>query len=170
MFFATLPMATRRAAAFGEEDKEDQMGVLTSQQTTQAVRGLLYFGAHDYNGVIDLYDCSAELKTDLETVSEPNADKEEPIDEEITVEFFNVRHDGRLIDGRITVSARIRWPNLHERMRIGSPNYRVTAQPSLSQRDLTKNCLVAFSRLIAKHNEEVRAFREREAEAAPAKS
>lgn len=138
------------------------MGVLTSQQTTQAVRGLLYFGAHDYNGVIDLYDCSAEIRTSLETVSPPTTDKEEPIDEEVSVEFFNVKHDGRPIEGHITVSGRIRWVNLHERMRIGSPNFRVTAQPTLTQEKLTKNCLVAFSRIIAKNNEEVRAFRERE--------
>jgi len=137
------------------------MGVLTSEQTTQAVRGLLYFGAHDYTGVIDLYDCSAEIVTKLDTVSPPTTDKEEPIDEEVEVKFFNVKHDSRPIEGQITVSARIRWPNLHERMRVGSPNYRITSQPYMAQEKLTKNCLVAFSRLITKHNEEIREFRER---------
>lgn len=137
------------------------MGVLTSEQTTQAVRGLLYFGAHDYTGVVDLYDCSAEIRTKLETVSPPTADKEEPVDEDIEVEFFNVKHDGRPIEGHIKVTARVRWPNLHERMRIGSPNFRITSQPNMTQDRLTKNCLVAFSRLITKHNEEIRDFRER---------
>ena len=136
------------------------MSVLTAQQTTHAVRGLLYFGAHDYNGSLDLFDCKGEVISDLETLT-TSADNNMPIEEEVRVQFLNAEHDAGPIPGRISVIARIRWPSLKERMRQGSPHFKIVTQPSVSQTDVTRNFLVAFSRLIAKHNDEVRRFRER---------
>lgn len=131
------------------------MGVLTSQQTTEAVRGLLYFGAHEYQGDIDLGDCTAEIQSTVTPSSAPTTDKEAPLDEHVEVKFCNVRHNDRPIEGVITVTAKIRWPSLHDRLKIGNPNFRVVEQPSLHHERLTRNCLVAFSRMISKHNEEV---------------
>ncbi|MEM6490594.1 MAG: hypothetical protein AAF684_01630 [Pseudomonadota bacterium] len=136
------------------------MSVLTSQQTTHAVRGLIYFGAHDFNGPLDLFDCSGEIASDLETLT-TSTDKNMPVEEEVRVRFLNVKHDDGPIPGLISVIARITWPSLQERMRQGSPHFKITTQPNLSQTDVTRNFLVAFSRLIAKHNDEVRRFRER---------
>ena len=136
------------------------MSVLTSQQTTHAVRGLIYFGAHDFNGPLDLFDCSAEISSQLETLS-TSSDSGAPIEEEVRAQFLKAKHDGETLGGSISVVARISWPSLQERMRQGSPHFRITTQPSLSQIQVTRNFLVAFSRLIAKHNDEVRRFRER---------
>ena len=141
------------------------MSVLTSQQTTHAVRGLLYFGAHDYNGPMDLFDCNAEISSQLETLS-TSSDKNMPIEEEVRARFFNAQHDDGVIPGNISVIAKIQWPSLQERMRQGSPHFKILTQPNMSQTDVTRNFLVAFSRLIAKHNDEVRRFRERYADAA----
>lgn len=143
------------------------MSVLTSQQTTHAVRGLIYFGAHDYNGPLDLFDCSAEITSDLETLTTA-ADKTMPVEEEVRVQFNRAKHNDGPIPGHISVIARIQWPSLQERMRQGSPHFRIISQPSVSQLDVTRNFLVAFSRVIAKHNDEVRRFRERYADAAGA--
>jgi len=143
------------------------MSVLTSQQTTHAVRGLIYFGAHDFNGPLDLFDCTAEVISGLETLT-TSADKNMPIEEEVRVQFHKAQHGDGVIPGHISVVARSQWPSLQERMRQGSPHFRLVSQPSMSQSDVTRNFLVAFSRVIAKHNDEVRRFRERYAEAANA--
>lgn len=146
------------------------MGVLTSQQTTQAVRGLIYFGAHEYEGEIELADCTASIKTSLETVSAPTADKESPIDEQIEASFGSVVHDGRQIEGSITVVAKIRWASLYDRMKLGNPNFSIIEQPQITHNSLTRNCLIAFSRLITKHQEEIKEYKKKRADMDEAKS
>ncbi len=141
------------------------MGVLTSQQTTQAVRGLIYFGAHEYEGEIDLGDCTATIKSSLDTVSPPSADKEAPIDEQVEVKFSDVVHDGRQIEGAIIVAARIRWASLYDRMKLGNPNFSIIEQPQITHQTLTRNCLIAFSRLITKHQQEIKDYKQKRAAA-----
>ncbi|MBL8672775.1 MAG: hypothetical protein JNK11_19100 [Alphaproteobacteria bacterium] len=136
------------------------MSVLTQQQTTQAVRGLIYFGAHSFSGDMNLGDCGAVITSKVSPLSPPTTDKGDPVDELVEVSFTQVRYQQHAIEGSVHVIAKIRWPTLSERLRMGSPNFGITEQPQVKHDKLTRNCLVAFARIITKHADEVRRVKE----------
>jgi|GEM_PF-3284601 len=128
------------------------MNVLDQEQTSQAVRGLIYFAAHGHEGRIKFKDCSAIIHGKVEqTKDDEDIDDEDPVYEIVEASFSDAEHDQHTLEGVIRVYTRIRWKNKGERKKRMNPNFKIMDQPDVQTEGVTKNCLIAFSRLIGKY-------------------
>ena len=135
------------------------MQILDQEQTTQAVRGLIYFAAHGFDGRMQFKDCSAVIHGKVESIKdEDDLDDDDPVYELIEASFSDAEHDQHTLDGVIRVYTRIRWKNKGERKKKNNPSFKIMDQPDVQTEGVTKNCLIAFSRLIGKYWEFADAF------------
>lgn len=134
------------------------MVVLTKEQTTAAVRALVFFGLRNPMEKFDFGDCSARCESSKTVVSAPNPDKDAPVDQQVTVTFYEAKRGTKALPGRLTVTTTVRWPNEREMQRIGSPDYRIIDQPRVQSSGTSRDFLAAFSRLIGHHAAALKAF------------
>lgn len=134
------------------------MTVLTKEQTTAAVRALIFFGLRSHQEKFEFGDCSARSEARRTVVSAPTVDRDAPVDEEVTVTFYDARRHTKAMGGRLTVRTIVRWPTEAEQHRVGSPDFRIIAQPKLETSGITRDFLTCFSRLIGAHAKALKAF------------
>ena len=132
--------------------------LMTTEQTMAAVRGLIFFGLKNASQEILFDNGSAQIDAQTEIISAYHAGSNLPIDEQVKAIFHCARQNGRLLPGRITVNAMVRWAYPEERSLQGSPNYHLIRRPRMIPVGVNSVFMKNFSNLINCHAKALRDF------------